>query len=81
MRPKMHVVMLLAVAIATVFALANQVSALANSNESGNPDESVMLHVVPDLYDQKADAEDDDYFKVGSAAEECEQLGFPFGFK
>lgn len=77
MRTKMHVAVLMAVVVTAVFATSNLVPALASDHE----DKSTIQHVVPDLYDQHADEGDPDYFVVGSAMTECNQIGYDYGFK
>jgi hypothetical protein len=73
----MHIAVLMAVVITAVFATASLVTAQASDHE----DESTIQQVVPDLYDQKADEGDSDYFVVGNAMTECNQLGYDYGFK
>ena len=77
MRLKLHVAVMLAVVVTAVFTIANLVPALASDHE----DETTIQYVIPDLYDQKADVSDPNYFKVGNAMTECNQLGYDYGFK
>lgn len=80
MRSKMHVAVLMALAIATVFAISNQSSALAFTDAITEIGETTTLHVEPDVYDQNGTA-GVDLFVVGNATNECNQLGYDYGFK